>query len=145
MLYGDGIHDDTLALQALLDERGIVSVNKPGTYLVSKTLIIHSNTHFILSPGAVLLAAPGSKCALIENEHFAGSGRDSDITVTGGIWDGNCDRMGMDGVYEAEHRLDEMYSPALFKGKLRRWQGVSLLCIYAAFVVLQVLIAVGAI
>ena len=38
-----------------------------------------------------------------------------------------------------------MTLPALFKGKLRRWQGVSLLCIYAAFVVLQVLIAVGAI
>ena len=34
-----------------------------------------------------------------------------------------------------------MTLPALFKGKLRRWQGVSLLCIYAAFVLLQVLIA----
>ncbi len=34
-----------------------------------------------------------------------------------------------------------MTLPALFKGKLHRWQGVSLLCIYSAFVVLQVLIA----
>ena len=34
-----------------------------------------------------------------------------------------------------------MTLPALFKGKLRRWQGVALLGIYAAFVVLQVLIA----
>ena len=34
-----------------------------------------------------------------------------------------------------------MTLPALFKGKLRRWQGVTLLGIYAAFVVLQVLIA----
>ena len=34
-----------------------------------------------------------------------------------------------------------MTLPALFKGKLRRWQGVALLSIYAAFVVLQVLIA----
>lgn len=33
--------------------------------------------------------------------------------------------------------------PTLFKGKLRRWQGITLLCIYAAFVVLQVLIALG--
>lgn len=31
--------------------------------------------------------------------------------------------------------------PALFKGKLRRWQGASLLVLYVAFVVLQVLIA----
>lgn len=34
-----------------------------------------------------------------------------------------------------------MTLPALFKGKLRRWQGVTLLGIYIAFVVLQVLIA----
>lgn len=34
-----------------------------------------------------------------------------------------------------------MTLPALFKGKLRRWQGVVLLSLYAAFVTLQVLIA----
>ena len=34
-----------------------------------------------------------------------------------------------------------MTLPALFKGKLGRWQGVTLLGIYVAFVVLQVLIA----
>ena len=34
-----------------------------------------------------------------------------------------------------------MTLPALFKGKLRRWQGVVLLGVYAAFVTLQVLIA----
>ena len=34
-----------------------------------------------------------------------------------------------------------MTLPALCKGRLRRWQGVTLLSIYAAFVVLQVLIA----
>ncbi len=36
-----------------------------------------------------------------------------------------------------------MTLPALFKGKLRRWQGITLLGIYAAFVALQVLIALG--
>ena len=34
-----------------------------------------------------------------------------------------------------------MTLPALLKGKLRRWQGIALLGIYAAFVILQVLIA----
>lgn len=34
-----------------------------------------------------------------------------------------------------------MTLPALIKGKLRRWQGITLLSIYVAFVVLQVLIA----
>ena len=38
-----------------------------------------------------------------------------------------------------------MTLPTLKKGKLGRWQGVSLLGIYAAFVAMQVLIAVGAI
>ena len=121
MLYGNGIQDDTLALQELLDKRGIVTVEQPGTYLVSKTLIIHSNTKLILSPGARILAAPMSKCALIENEHFAGGGRDERIEIIGGIWDGNCDNMGLDAVYEAKHREDQPYSPSLFKGKLIRF------------------------
>ena len=38
-----------------------------------------------------------------------------------------------------------MTLPAVVKGKLHRWQGILLLGIYVAFVVLQVLIAVGAI
>lgn len=36
-----------------------------------------------------------------------------------------------------------MTLPTLAKGKLRRWQGVTLLAVYAAFVTLQVLIALG--
>lgn len=121
MLYGDGIHDDTLALQAMLNDRGIVTVEKPGTYLISKTLVICSNTKFVLSPGAKLLAAPFSKCALIENEHFAGGGRDENIEIIGGVWDGNCDEMGLVAEYESTHRLDNPYSPSLFKGKLIRF------------------------
>ncbi|MBQ5742746.1 MAG: hypothetical protein IIV79_00970, partial [Clostridia bacterium] len=121
MLFADGIHDDTLALQVLLDARGIVTVDRPGTYLVSKTLIIHYDTRLVLAPGVHLLAAPLSRSALIENEHFAGGGRDENIEIVGGIWDGNCDEMGLDAAYESEHRLDDPYSPALFKGKLIRF------------------------
>ena len=99
MFYRDGIHDDTAALQELLDKTGIVTVDTPGTYLVTKTLIIHSNTRFVLSPGVKLLAAPMSRCALIENEHFRGGGRDENIEIVGGIWDGNCDAMGLDAEY----------------------------------------------
>lgn len=124
MLYGDGIHDDTLAIQELLNGQGIVTLDKPGTYLISHTLIIRSNTRFILSPGAKLLAAPMSRCALIQNEHFAGGGRDQNIEIIGGIWDGNCDNMGLDAVYEAIHREDQPYSPDLFKGKLIRFARV---------------------
>ncbi len=124
MLFGNGIDDDTLALQTMLDGRGIVTVEHPGTYLITKTLIIHSDTRFILSPGAKLLAAPSSRCALIENEYFAGGGRDENIEIIGGIWDGNCDAMGLDASYETEHRLDDPYDPKLFKGKLIRFAHV---------------------
>lgn len=121
MLYGDGKHSDAFAIQEMLNACGIVTIEKPGTYLIDKTLIIHSNTHFILSPGAKLLAAPLSRCALIENEHFAGGGRDENIEIIGGIWDGNCDEMGLDASYETEHRLDNPFDPKLFKGKLIRF------------------------
>lgn len=120
-MFGDGIHDDTAAVQELLDNCGIVTIDKPGTYLISKTLIIHSNTRFVLSPGAKLLSAPMSRCALIQNEYFVGGGRDENIEIVGGIWDGNCDEMGLDAEYEAIHRLDHPYSPDLFKGKLIRF------------------------
>ncbi|MBQ2686388.1 MAG: hypothetical protein IJF55_01470, partial [Clostridia bacterium] len=97
ILYGDGLHDDTKAIQSMLDARGIVTVDRPGTYLISETLIIHSNTRFILSPGVYILAAPYSKCALIENEAFASDGkrRDENISIEGGKWDANCDNMGL--------------------------------------------------
>ena len=120
MLYADGNINDTAALQALLDECGIVRIDRPGTYLVDKTLIIHSNTRFELSPGAKLLAAPLSRCALIENEHFAGGGRDENIEILGGIWDGNCDEMELDAVTELQNRLETPYRPYVFKGKLIR-------------------------
>ncbi|MBQ4086581.1 MAG: hypothetical protein IJC54_08465 [Clostridia bacterium] len=129
MLYGNGTHDDTAALQEMLDRRGIVTIDRPGTYLVSRTLVIHANTRLVLSPGAKLLAAPMSRCALIENEHFAGGGRDENIEIFGGIWDGNCDAMGLDAAYEALHRLDDPYDPKLFKGKLMRFAHVDRICL----------------
>lgn len=121
MLYADGIHDDTLEIQKMLNARGIVTIDKPGVYLITRTLIIYSNTRFVLAPGVKLLASPMSRCALIENEHFAGGGRDENIEIIGGIWDGNCDNMGLVAEYESEHRLDDPYSPSLFKGKLIRF------------------------
>ena len=44
------INDNTAMLQELLDKQGIVTIDRPGTYVVSRTLIIHSNTRLVLSP-----------------------------------------------------------------------------------------------
>ena len=124
MLFGDGIRDDYQNIQQMLDGCGIVTIDKPGVYLISQTLKIHSNTRFILSPGAKLLAAPLSRCALIENEHFATDGRDENIEIMGGIWDGNCDEMGLDAVTELRNRLETPYRLYVFKGKLIRFAHV---------------------
>lgn len=123
MLYGNGIHDDTAAIQELLDKRGVVTIDQPGTYLISRTLIIHSNTKFVLSPGARILAAPNSRCTLIQNEALLSLGktRDENIEIVGGIWDANCDEQGLDYAYEADHRLDDPFSLDIFKGKAIRF------------------------
>ncbi|MBQ2735021.1 MAG: right-handed parallel beta-helix repeat-containing protein [Clostridia bacterium] len=119
--------NDTEFLQALLDRCGIVTIDEPRVFTITKTLIIHSNTRLVLAPGVKLVAAPLSRCSLLQNEHFAGGGRDENIEIIGGIWDGNCDEMGLDGEYEAQHRLDHPYSPDFFKGKLIRFAHVDCL------------------
>ena len=118
--------DASRALQQLLDRRGLVRVEKPGCYQISATLIIRSHTRLVLAPGVTLRAAPLSRCALIENEHFAGGGRDEDISIEGGCWDGNCDEMGLDAWEETSEvsRLAGPYDPRVFKGKLIRFAHV---------------------
>lgn len=124
MLYGDGIHDDTSAIQELLDKRGNVSIDFVGNFLISKTLIIHSNTRFTIAPGAKLFCAPMSHCSLIQNEHFAGGGIDENIEIVGGIWDGNCDNIGLDGEKFTLERNNIPWSPESFRGKLMRFCNV---------------------
>jgi len=90
MLYKDGIHDDTQAIQELLDNCGRIILDA-GTYLISKPLIIHSNTQLLLAPNAVMKLADGANCAIILNDAFPGTdGKyNENITISGGIWDGN--------------------------------------------------------
>ena len=123
-LYGDGKRDDTKQIQAMLDEGGIVKIDKNGDYLISKTLIIHSNTRFVLAPGARLVLADNARCALIQNEYFTGGGRDKNIEIIGGIFDGNCDNQGFDCYDLIEHRNDHPYSPDRYSGKLLRFAHV---------------------
>lgn len=94
MLYGDGIHDDTLALQELLDTRDIC-VRFPApqkNYLISKPLVIHSRQQLILDRFCHIRLADGSNCHMLENEGYSTGVPDTDIEVIGGIWD--CNNMG---------------------------------------------------
>lgn len=87
-LYGDGIHDDTYAIQAMLDKCGTVKI-PDGRYLITKPLIIHSDTHLILSPLATLRLADGANCSLLDNDGLYSDETNVNITIEGGIWDGN--------------------------------------------------------
>lgn len=56
-VYADGIHDDTKALQACIDEPkdGGTVCFPDGTYLISAALIFYSHQHLKLSDNAVIL------------------------------------------------------------------------------------------
>ena len=80
--------DDTARLQALLDS-GKGRVEFPdGTFVVSKPLCIGSDTHLVCSPRTVVRLKDGANCPLIMNRSCA-AGEDRNITVEGGVWDGN--------------------------------------------------------
>ena len=86
---GDGIHDDTQGIQALLDSKvSTVFLPKPANfYLISKTLKIHSGQTLIVDRNAVIRLADHAGAHLLTNsDHTGGNNR---ITVIGGIWDGN--------------------------------------------------------
>ena len=87
-LYGDGVHDDAAAIQKMLDRRGTVMI-PDGRYLIGKPLIIHSDTHLKLSAGATLRLADGANCSLLDNDGLYSDETNVNITIEGGIWDGN--------------------------------------------------------
>lgn len=87
-LVGDGVADDTAAIQARLDS-GAPCVYLPPPkrhYRISKTLRIGSGTELRLDRFSVVRLAPGSDCPMVENRGYVG-GSDRRIALTGGIWD----------------------------------------------------------
>ncbi|HBT63424.1 MAG TPA: hypothetical protein DEB10_02020 [Ruminococcaceae bacterium] len=88
-LHGDGIHDDTNTLQAILDHANDVIYIKNGIYLITRPLVVHDNTRLVLSNNAVMRLADGANCAIMENDKLPSRGTNHNITIEGGIWDGN--------------------------------------------------------
>jgi polygalacturonase len=86
---GDGIHDDTAAIQALLDSRSPLVLLPPSAagYLISGTLRIHSGQCLMLDRFTRVRLARGSDCLMLTNaDHDAG---DVNVAVSGGVWDMN--------------------------------------------------------
>lgn len=107
-LFGDGINDDTLAIQQLLDKRGQVFLPKPKVkYVISKPLIIYSNTKLTVDKDAELFLSNNSNCVLLMNEmeedfetrtgsklfsfvnRYSLSHACENIEIQGGIWNFN--------------------------------------------------------
>ena len=88
VLYGDGVHDDTEIIQKMLDNGGYVYL-PAGKYLVTRPLIIHSNTHFNLDPTTLIKLADNANCSILDNDGLYNGMQNENITVEGGIWDGN--------------------------------------------------------
>ena len=87
-LYGDGIHDDTDAIQELIDNsNSILSLPDPEKfYLISKTLTIPSNFKLQLPRFAEIRLMKESDCIMLTNKDEGGS---KNIELEGGIWNYN--------------------------------------------------------
>lgn len=96
-IYADGVHDDTSAIQRCLDElkNGGRIYFPDGTYLISSCLIFYSNQHLDFSDNAVLLRSDKSEIitkymlASYSEPDVGGYNGTHDVTITGGIFDGN--------------------------------------------------------
>ena len=96
-VYGDGVHDDTAALQDALDKmRAGGTVYFPdGTYLISSALIFYSNQWLRFSDNAVLLRSDQSEpvtrymLAAYSDPQTGGYGGTHDVVISGGVFDGN--------------------------------------------------------
>ena len=69
-LYGDGIHDDTAAIQEMIDS-GVCEVRLPAPakfYLISKPLALPSNFRLVLPRYAEIRLADGSNCVMVRNK-----------------------------------------------------------------------------
>ncbi|MBQ1210707.1 MAG: hypothetical protein IIX68_02750 [Clostridia bacterium] len=88
-LYGDGLHDDTAALQQWLDSGAAeIALPEPSAhYVISKTLKIHSGQTLRMAPTTRIRLADNSNCSMLENADF--SVWAEQICIDGGIWDYN--------------------------------------------------------
>ena len=96
-VFADGVHDDTKALQACIDELkdGGTVYFPDGVYLISGALIFYSYQHLKFSDNAVILRSHKSEpltryllASYSEPEWGEYTGT-HDVVISGGIFDGN--------------------------------------------------------
>lgn len=77
------VENDTDMLKALLKRRGNISLQDGATYYINDTLVIESETAFILGQGTVLKLMPFINKSLIKNAAFDASNFPVSITSSG--------------------------------------------------------------
>jgi polygalacturonase len=105
-VIGDGVHDDTVGLQAALDSgAAVIRFAKPTKwYSVRRPLRVHSGQTILADPSAVVRLADGADCVLLTNaDHDAGN---ASITIEGGVWDGNNANQTLHDFSNAQLRYD---------------------------------------
>ena len=124
-LVGDGVADDTAAIQERLDS-GVSCVYLPPpakNYLISRTLRIGSRTELRLDRLTVIRLAPKSDCPMLENTCFRGGGTNSFVAVTGGIWD--ADNVRQTGNFmqtpDLRKKMPKTFDPDWFIGMAMRF------------------------
>lgn len=82
--------DDTAVIQAALNRKGHILIDKPGTYIVSR-LEIDDNTLFELGDGVTLKKKDGTNTNILTNKGYLADPqtRNKNIHIKGGIWDLN--------------------------------------------------------
>ncbi len=107
-LYGDGIHDDTDALQEMIDNSCEVVLPGPKAfYLISRTLVLHSDLRLVLPRFAEVRLKADSNCYMLKNvtvddykeritsrlfnfvNRYSPDAPCQNIEVVGGIWNYN--------------------------------------------------------
>jgi len=61
------------AINTALAAGGLVTLTTPGTFLVNATLVIPSNTRFVLGSNTTIKLAPSSNCSLVKNSTATGA------------------------------------------------------------------------
>ena len=86
---GNGINDDTQYIQGLLNSgRRCVHLPEPECfYLISKPLLIPSDTSLVLDRYTEIRLAPNSNCLMLQNADPVNGNKN--ISVSGGIWNYN--------------------------------------------------------
>jgi hypothetical protein len=122
-IVGDGIHDDTTAIQALIDSRrALVHLPAPPKhYLISKPLRIHSNQTLQLDRFTVIRLKDGSDCLMITNDdHEHGN---ENVALVGGVWDMHNEGQSL-SEYQKTRIWKGTYDPASYLGVLMRFNRV---------------------